>query len=86
MNDTWLFTSLCFFVLAGCAAVRIIPGPTLFDRLIAARTAVTIAVIGGLSAGIAYGSFFLLELVIASAVVGYAVIGLRAATYLGVQV
>jgi len=85
MIDTWLFTSLCFFVLAACAAVRIIPGPTLFDRLVAASTAVTIAIIGGLSAGIAYGSFFLLELVIGAAVICYAVIALWAATYRGEQ-
>ncbi len=80
MIDTWLFSSLCFFILAACAAVRIIPGPTKFDRLVAASTAVTIAIIGGMSAGIAFGSFFLLELVIAFAIISYAVIAIQAAT------
>ena len=80
MIDTWLFASLCFFILAICAAIRIIPGPTLFDRLVAVNTAVTIAIMGGLAASISYGNFLILELVIAFSVISYttiAIVGIR---------
>ena len=76
MIDTWLFASLCFFVLAVCAAIRIIPGPTLFDRLVAGNTAITIAIIGGLVASISSGNFLLLELVIVFSIICYATIAI----------
>lgn len=46
--DIWLFTAVVFFILTICAVLRIIPGPTLNDRLIAINVAATLACPGPL--------------------------------------
>jgi multisubunit Na+/H+ antiporter MnhF subunit len=43
MIDSWLFAAICLFFLAFCAVLRVRPGPSLLDRLIAINAAVTIA-------------------------------------------
>ncbi len=47
--DIWLFTAVVFFILTICAVLRIIPGPTLNDRLIAINVAATLACAGALA-------------------------------------
>lgn len=56
MIDTWLFAAVCLFMLAFCAALRTIPGPTRLDRLVAINTAVTIAGAGLVCLTIATGN------------------------------
>jgi multisubunit Na+/H+ antiporter MnhF subunit len=53
--DIWLFAAVCLFILAFCAVLRVIPGPTLHDRLIAANIATTLACAGALSLTISAG-------------------------------
>jgi multisubunit Na+/H+ antiporter MnhF subunit len=60
MIDTWLFATVCLFILSFCAVLRIIPGPTRFDRLIALNTAITIACAGLLCLTIALGNLLVL--------------------------
>jgi len=62
MIDTWLFAAVCLFVLAFCAALRILPGPTTrLDQLIALNAAITIACSGLLCLAIAVGNIFVLD-------------------------
>jgi multisubunit Na+/H+ antiporter MnhF subunit len=62
MIDTWLFAVICLIFLSICAVVRIIPGPTRYDRLVALNTAITLAA-GALS--ISFGNLFILDASIA---------------------
>jgi multisubunit Na+/H+ antiporter MnhF subunit len=57
--DIWLFTAIVFFILTICAVLRIIPGPTLNDRLIAINVAVTLACAGSLALTVAAGSLLI---------------------------
>ena len=57
--DIWLFAAVCLFILAFCAVLRIIPGPTLHDRLIAANIATTLACAGALSLTISAGDLII---------------------------
>jgi multisubunit Na+/H+ antiporter MnhF subunit len=57
--DIWLFTAVVFFFLSICAVLRIIPGPTLNDRLIAINVAATLACTGALSLAVAAGSLLI---------------------------
>jgi multicomponent Na+:H+ antiporter subunit F len=61
MIDTWLFAAVCLFVLAFCAVLRILPGPTRLDQLIALNAAMTIACSGLLCLAIALGDIFVLD-------------------------
>jgi len=65
MIDTWLFAVLCLIFLSVCAAVRIIPGPTRDDRLIALNTAITLAAGAALMLSISFGNLFILDASIA---------------------
>ncbi|HXX55937.1 MAG TPA: monovalent cation/H+ antiporter complex subunit F [Methanoregula sp.] len=71
MIDTWLFAALCLFILAACAFLRAIPGPSPFDRIIAANAGVTIALSGILLLGIAWGSLVLIEAAVVAGLLCY---------------
>jgi len=57
--DIWLVAAVCFFILAFCAVLRVIPGPTLNDRLIAVNVAATLACAGALSLTVSVGDLIL---------------------------
>ena len=65
MIDTWLFAVICLIFLSICAVVRIIPGPTRFDRLVAVNTAITLAAGAALALSISFGDLFILDVSIA---------------------
>jgi multisubunit Na+/H+ antiporter MnhF subunit len=65
MIDIWLFAVICLIFLSGCAVVRIIPGPTRYDRLVAVNTAITLAAGAGLALSISFGDLFILDAAIA---------------------
>jgi len=69
MIDTWLFAAICLFILAFCAVMRILPGPTQLDRLIALNAAITIACAGLLCLTIAMGTLLILYSAIIFAVI-----------------
>ncbi|HVN73535.1 MAG TPA: hypothetical protein VMT44_02950 [Methanoregula sp.] len=71
MIDTWLFAALCLFVLAACAFLRVIPGPSSFDRIIAANAGVTITLSGVLVLGVAWGSLVVIEAAVAAGLLCY---------------
>lgn len=79
MINTWLFAALCLFFLALCAILRIIPGPTRFDRIVAFNVAMTIAVAGALALGVALGNPLIIDIAIVIAAIGYG--GIFALTY-----
>ena len=62
MIDIWLFAAVCFFILAFCAILRIIPGPTLNDRLIAVNVAATLACAGALALTVTAGNLIIAPL------------------------
>jgi len=78
MIDSWLFASLCLFFLGICAIIRIIPGPTRLDRIVAANSAITIISAGMLVASVFMGSLVLIEITIIVVVICYAVSGIMA--------
>ncbi len=57
--DIWLFAAVVFFILAFCAVLRILPGPTLNDRLIAINVAATLACTGALALTVSVGSLII---------------------------
>jgi len=61
MFDTWLFAVLCLIFLSVCAVMRIIPGPTRDDQLIALNTAITLAAGAALMLSISFGNLFILD-------------------------
>ncbi len=61
MIDTWLFAALCFIFLSLCAVLRIIPGPTRDDQLIAVNAAITIAAGAALALSISWGNLIVLD-------------------------
>jgi multisubunit Na+/H+ antiporter MnhF subunit len=65
MIDTWLFAVLCLIFLSVCAVVRIIPGPTRDDQLIALNTAITLAAGAALMLSISFGNLVILDASIA---------------------
>jgi multicomponent Na+:H+ antiporter subunit F len=65
MIDTWLFAVICLIFLSICAVVRIIPGPTRYDRLVALNTAITLAAGAALALSISFGNLFILDAAIA---------------------
>ncbi len=60
--DIWLFAAVCLFILAFCAVLRVIPGPTLHDRLIAANIATTLACAGALALTVSAGDLIIMVL------------------------
>ena len=72
MIDTWLFATLCLFILAFCAVLCILPGPTRPDRLIALNVAITIACAGLLCLTIAVGNLLILYSAIIFAAICFA--------------
>jgi len=71
MIDTWFFASACLFFLAICAVIRIVPGPTLLDRMVALSTAITLAASGALAIGVTLGNLFYLEVLIIVSLICY---------------
>jgi len=69
MIDSWLVASILLFVLALCAAVRILPGPTRLDRLVAVNVTVTIACTGLFLFAISLGNLLMLDFAILLAVI-----------------
>jgi len=65
MIDTWIFAALCFIFLSICAFVRILPGPTRFDQLVALNTAITLAAGAALAVSISLGNLLVLDASIA---------------------
>lgn len=57
--DIWLFAAVCLFILAVCAVLRVIPGPTLYDRLIAVNIAATLACAGALALTVSLGNLLI---------------------------
>ena len=74
MIDTWFFASFCLFCLAVCAVIRIIPGPTHLDRIVAANSALSIAAAGALLISIPLGNIFFLKTVIVVSAVCYIIL------------
>ena len=62
MVDIWLFAAVCFFILAFCAVLRVVPGPTLNDRLIAVNVAATLACAGALALTVSAGDLIIVPL------------------------
>jgi len=79
MIDTWLFAALCLCVLAACAFLRVIPGPSPFDRIVAANAGLTIALSGALVAGVARGDLVFIEAAVVAGLLCYG--GLFAAAH-----
>ena len=71
MIDTWLFAAICLFILAFCAVLRMLPGPTQLDRLIALNAAITIVCAGMLCLTIAMGTLLILYSAIIFVVIGF---------------
>jgi len=65
MIDTWLFAALCLIFLSICAFVRILPGPTRFDQIVAINTAITLAAGAALALSISLGNLLILDASIA---------------------
>ena len=61
MIDSWLFAVLCLIFLAICAILRIIPGLTRDDQLIAVNAAITIAAGAAIALSISWGNLFVLD-------------------------
>lgn len=72
MIDTWLFAAVCLFVLSFCAVLRIIPGPSRLDRLIALNAAITLACAGALCLTISWGNLLVLDSAIILAIACFA--------------
>jgi len=58
--DIWLFAAACFYFLVFCAILRVIPGPTLNDRLIALNVATTLACAGSVTLTVSLGNLLIL--------------------------
>lgn len=53
--DIWLFTAVGLFILAFCAALRVLPGPPMEDRLLAGTIVLTLVSAGSLSLTVSAG-------------------------------
>jgi len=72
MINAWFFAALCLVFLTLCALVRVIPGPTHDDQLIAVNAAVTIAAAAAIALSIFWQSLFVLDISIALLTLCYA--------------
>ena len=80
MSDTWLIAAVSLFVIAFCAILRMIPGPTRFDRIVALNAGITIAAAGAVALSISSGDLRVLDVTILVAILCYA--GIFALTHL----
>jgi len=71
MIDSWLFAVLCLIFLSICAILRIIPGPTRDDQLIAVNAAITLAAGAAIALSISWGNLFVLDVSIILAALCY---------------
>jgi multisubunit Na+/H+ antiporter MnhF subunit len=83
MIDSWLFATLCLSFLSACAFLRVIPGPSLFDRLVAAMAGITLAAAAALVLTIAWGDLFILDAAIVLVLLLYAAVIAIAQFYRG---
>jgi multisubunit Na+/H+ antiporter MnhF subunit len=72
MIDSWLFAVLCLILLSICAILRIIPGPTRDDQLIAVNAAITLAAGAAVALSISWGNLFVLDVSIVLVTLCYA--------------
>ena len=70
--DIWLFAAIAFFIIAFCAVLRILPGPTVNDRLIAVNVATTLACAGALALTVSAGNLLVLILALLLACIVFA--------------
>jgi multisubunit Na+/H+ antiporter MnhF subunit len=73
MIDTWLFAAICLTFILLVAVLRIIPGPTRFDRISAVNAAVTLMTGVALALCVAWGDIVILEASIIISVVCYTI-------------
>ncbi len=69
--DTWLFAAICLFFLSFCAVLRIFPGPSRLDRLVAINVAITIACSGFIALAIAWGNLMIMGIALILAGIGF---------------
>ena len=72
MIDSWLFAALCLIFLSICAILRILPGPTRDDQLIAVIAAITLAAAAAVSLSISWGNLLVLDVSILLVALCYA--------------
>ena len=72
MINAWFFAALCLIFLTFCAIVRVIPGPTREDQLIAVNAAITIAAAAAIALSIFWQNLFVLDTSIATVTLCYA--------------
>ena len=72
MIDSWLFAALCLIFLSICAILRIIPGPTRDDQLIAVNAAITLAAGAAIALSVSWGNLFVLDVSILLVALCYA--------------
>jgi hypothetical protein len=72
MIDTWFFAAVCLGFLSLCTILRVIPGPTRDDRLIAVTTALTIIAGAALALSISWGNLLVMDTFIAFIALSYA--------------
>ena len=72
MIDSWLFAALCLIFLSICAILRIIPGPTRDDQLIAVNAAITLAAGAAIALSVSWGNLFVLDVSILIVALCYA--------------
>jgi multisubunit Na+/H+ antiporter MnhF subunit len=72
MIDSWLFAALCLIFLSICAILRILPGPTRDDQLIAVIAAITLAAAAAVGLSISWGNLLVLDVSILLVALCYA--------------
>jgi multisubunit Na+/H+ antiporter MnhF subunit len=72
MIDSWLFAALCLIFLSICAILRILPGPTRDDQLIAVIAAITLAAAAAFGLSISWGNLLVLDVSILLVALCYA--------------
>jgi multisubunit Na+/H+ antiporter MnhF subunit len=72
MINAWFFAALCLIFLTFCAIVRVIPGPTREDQLIAVNAAITIAAAAAIALSVFWQNLFVLDTSIAIVSLCYA--------------
>jgi multisubunit Na+/H+ antiporter MnhF subunit len=72
MIDTWLSAALILFFIAVCTVIRVIPVPSLNDRLVAGTAAMTMLTAAALALGIDWRNLPILEAIIIIDVIWFA--------------
>jgi multisubunit Na+/H+ antiporter MnhF subunit len=70
--DIWFIAAICLFVLACCAALRILSTHSLPDRLLAANVAATLGCAGALSLTVSFGDLVVAVLALIVACIVFA--------------